>query len=76
MTKQDLADYYAEVWPRMAPHVVDRPLALLRCPGGIAEQCFFQKHAWKGLSREIVTFATRSATTTRRRSSRSTSSPG
>ncbi len=56
VTKQGLADYYAEVWPRMAPHLVNRPVALLRCPGGIEGQCFFQKHAWKGLSREILTF--------------------
>ena len=40
----------------MAPHLVNRPVALLRCPGGIEGQCFFQKHAWKGLSREILTF--------------------
>lgn len=53
VTKEGLADYYAAVWKRMAPFVVGRPLSLLRCPGGIAEQCFFQKHAWKGLSRAI-----------------------
>jgi bifunctional non-homologous end joining protein LigD len=29
----------------MAPHVVGRPLALLRCPDGASGQCFFQKHA-------------------------------
>ncbi len=56
VTKQGLADYYAEVWPRMAPLVVNRPVALLRCPGGTEGQCFFQKHAWKGHGREIVTF--------------------
>jgi len=56
VTKQGLADYYAEVWPRMAPFVVNRPVALLRCPGGIEGQCFFQKHAWKGHGKEIVTF--------------------
>jgi bifunctional non-homologous end joining protein LigD len=56
VSKQGLADYYAAVWPRMAPHLVNRPVALLRCPGGIGGQCFFQKHAWKGLSREILTF--------------------
>lgn len=56
ITKQGLADYYAEVWPRMAPLVVDRPVALLRCPGGVEGQCFFQKHAWKGHGKEIVTF--------------------
>lgn len=56
VTKQGLADYYAEVWPRMAPLVVNRPVALLRCPGGTEGQCFFQKHAWKGHGKEIVTF--------------------
>ncbi|RXF72810.1 DNA ligase D [Hansschlegelia zhihuaiae] len=53
VTKQGLADYYMEVWPRIAPFVVGRPLALLRCPGGVTEQCFFQKHAWKGMNRHI-----------------------
>ena len=53
VTKAGLADYYTEVWKRMAPFVVGRPLSLLRCPGGITDACFFQKHAWKGLSRSI-----------------------
>ena len=45
VTKQGLADYYAEVWDWMAPHVIGRPLALVRCPEGAAAECFFQKHA-------------------------------
>jgi bifunctional non-homologous end joining protein LigD len=53
VTKEGLADYYAQVWPVMAPFVAGRPLALVRCPSGISGQCFFQKHAWKGLSRAI-----------------------
>jgi bifunctional non-homologous end joining protein LigD len=44
VTKQDLADYYVSVWDWMAPHVVDRPLALVRCPDGAEGECFFQKH--------------------------------
>src|SRR5258705_12879438 len=32
VTKQDLADYYRSVWDVMAAHVVERPLALVRCP--------------------------------------------
>lgn len=56
ITKQGLADYYAAVWPRMAPLVLGRPVALLRCPEGANGQCFFQKHAWKGQGREIATF--------------------
>ncbi|HET9068688.1 MAG TPA: non-homologous end-joining DNA ligase [Amaricoccus sp.] len=55
LTKQGLADYYATVWPRIAPHVTRRPLALLRCPGGTAATCFFQKHPWKGIGRQILT---------------------
>ncbi|WP_342641809.1 DNA ligase D [Rhodoligotrophos ferricapiens] len=56
VTKEGLADYYAQVWTFIAPFLVGRPLALLRCPGGISEACFFQKHAWKGLNRNIVLF--------------------
>jgi bifunctional non-homologous end joining protein LigD len=49
ITKQQLADYYNSVWDLMAPHVVNRPLALLRCPEGVDGECFFQKHAAAGL---------------------------
>ncbi|WP_207101704.1 DNA ligase D [Paracoccus shandongensis] len=54
ITKEGLADYYAEVWPRIAPFIVGRPLALLRCPGGINGQRFFQKHAWNGMNKNIA----------------------
>lgn len=53
ITKQRLADYYAEVWRFIAPFVIARPLALLRCPDGIAEACFFQKHSWRGINKAI-----------------------
>ncbi|KQV64426.1 DNA ligase D [Rhizobium sp. Root1220] len=54
VTKQGLAGYYAQVWRFMEPYVVNRPLALLRCPDGIAgSQRFFQKHAWKGMNAHI-----------------------
>jgi bifunctional non-homologous end joining protein LigD len=53
VTKQGLAEYYADVWKWMAPHLVARPLALVRCPDGIAQKCFFQKAAWKGIHRSI-----------------------
>jgi bifunctional non-homologous end joining protein LigD len=35
------------------PHVGERVLSLLRCPGGTGEQCFFAKHAWMGLDTAI-----------------------
>ncbi|MCV3736896.1 DNA ligase D [Rhizobium sp. TRM96647] len=57
VTKGGLADYYAEVWPFMEPFVVDRPLALLRCPDGIDGQQFFQKHPWKGINEHITLVA-------------------
>lgn len=53
VTKLGLVDYYASVWKLMAPYVVDRPLALVRCPDGIDGQRFFQKHAWRGMNRHI-----------------------
>lgn len=45
ITKQGLAEYYAKVEKWMLPHLHDRPLSIVRCPDGQAEQCFFQKHA-------------------------------
>jgi len=54
VTKEGLADYYAEAWPFMKPFIVGRALALVRCPDGIDGQKFFQKHAWKGLNPSIV----------------------
>lgn len=54
VTKEGLANYYAQVWRFMAPFVVNRPLALLRLPDGInGRQRFFQKHAWKGMNPHI-----------------------
>ena len=46
-TKQELADYYEKVAPRMWRYVEDRPLALLRCPEGFDKECFFHKHVDK-----------------------------
>lgn len=44
LTKLGLAAYYAQVAKWMLPHIVDRPLSLVRCPGGQGKPCFFQKH--------------------------------
>lgn len=54
VTKEGLADYYAEVWPNIAPFIVGRPLALVRCPTGIDGQHFFQKHLWRGAGKNIA----------------------
>jgi len=53
VSKQDLLEHYALVWPRMEKFVVDRPLALVRAPDGIEGQRFFQKHASAGMHEKI-----------------------
>lgn len=43
-TKRDVAEHLTGVAGAMLAHVKDRPVSLVRCPGGIGEDCFFQKH--------------------------------
>jgi bifunctional non-homologous end joining protein LigD len=52
VTKKDLAEFYSKTWKWIAPHLVGRPISLLRCPEGAAGQCFFQKHASAGISED------------------------
>src|SRR5262249_8952846 len=52
VTKQGLADFYADIWDWIAPHVVGRPLALVRCPAGATGECFFKKHASAGMDKK------------------------
>jgi bifunctional non-homologous end joining protein LigD len=54
VTKQGLAEFYEEIADWVLPHVVRRPLALVRCPSGAVKGCFFQKHSWAGLSDFIL----------------------
>jgi bifunctional non-homologous end joining protein LigD len=51
-TKLDLARYYERIGDWIVPHVVDRPLTLVRCPTGIGPgdakrraDCFYMKHS-------------------------------
>lgn len=44
LTKLQLAEYYEAAAPLMLPHIRNRPISSVRCPDGIAGQCFFQKH--------------------------------
>lgn len=43
-SKQDVADYYRAVAPRLLAEIAGRPLSILRCPDGVGGTCFFQKH--------------------------------
>jgi bifunctional non-homologous end joining protein LigD len=54
ITKQGLAEFYDEIADWIMPHVIRRPLALVRCPSGMQKGCFFQKHSWVGLSDFIL----------------------
>jgi bifunctional non-homologous end joining protein LigD len=53
ITKQGLAEFYADITDWILPHVADRPLSLLRCPSGTGVKCFFAKHPWQGLDKRV-----------------------
>lgn len=48
LTKRGVIDHYLSIADEMLPHVADRPLSLVRCPDGVEEECFYQKHANEG----------------------------
>ncbi|MGE3145049.1 MAG: DNA ligase D [Pseudorhodoplanes sp.] len=54
VTKRTLIDYYLSVADAILPHVAERPLSLVRCPGGSGDACFFQKHASEGFPQEFA----------------------
>lgn len=61
-TKLDIAVYYALVGDFMLPHILGRPVSLVRCPTGKPQDCFFQRHAFSGMPSSVATFeATNSA---------------
>jgi len=45
ITKLDVVNHYLTVSKLILPHLVKRPVSLVRAPAGIAGQLFFQKHA-------------------------------
>ncbi|MBV8879529.1 MAG: DNA ligase D [Planctomycetaceae bacterium] len=51
ITKRDLAAYYESVADWILPHLVGRPLSIVRCPEGQGKECFYQKHAYEGTSK-------------------------
>ena len=56
ITKRELAEYYLQVAGHMLPHVVRRPLTLVRCPSGSETKCFYQRHAGSGIPDELSEF--------------------
>lgn len=60
LTKGDLINYYLDIAEHIMPFLVNRPFSLLRCPDGIAGECFYQKTAPPGLPPWIPTRRVRS----------------
>ncbi|HEY1075076.1 MAG TPA: DNA ligase D, partial [Fontimonas sp.] len=52
-TKLQIARYHEAVAPWFMPYAGNRPLALVRCPQGDAQQCFFQKHRMRGVGPHV-----------------------
>jgi len=49
LTKEDIARYYVDVADHLLPHVIDKPLSIVRCPDGQSGACFYQKHLTAGM---------------------------
>lgn len=48
VTKGELAAFYQRIAAHLLPALAGRPLMLMRCPAGVAGECFFQKHRTQG----------------------------
>ncbi len=48
LTKLDMVKHYAAVAAVMLPHLLGRPVSLVRAPSGTTGELFFQKHASSG----------------------------
>jgi len=46
-TKGQVIDYYARIGPVLLPHLTNHLLTLKRYPGGVDQECFFEKNATK-----------------------------
>ena len=57
ITKGELASYYEALSEHIMPTLKNRPLSVVRCPGGIDYQCFFQRSKGKGMPKHIHTIA-------------------
>jgi bifunctional non-homologous end joining protein LigD len=53
ITKGDVAAYYEKIWPRIAPHLEDRVVSLVRAPDNI-EKLFFQRHPLAGMNGSVL----------------------
>ncbi len=61
LTKLGLATYYAEIADWVLPHLIDRPVSLVRCPEGQEGPSFYQKHAAAGTPPQLERLPIREA---------------
>ncbi|HUP91999.1 MAG TPA: DNA ligase D [Solimonas sp.] len=54
LTKLELVRYHDSVSERFLRFARNRPLALVRCPQGDAQKCFFQKHVMPGIGDAVL----------------------
>ncbi|HEY0919716.1 DNA ligase D [Devosia sp.] len=66
-TKLDVAVYYAQVGDFMLPHLIDRPVTLVRSPTGKAGDVFYQRHPFSGMPKAVDSFEDAAAGGERRR---------
>jgi bifunctional non-homologous end joining protein LigD len=65
LNKQQLADYYWAIAEHLLPHILNRPISLVRCPEGSTQPCFFQKHVTNTLPPGIETVMIRDKTSSK-----------
>lgn len=53
VTKGELAEFYARMAGFILAHIAGRAITLVRCPGGIEEECFFQRSRGEGMPEHI-----------------------
>ena len=54
VSKLELARYYELAAERMLPHIVNRPISLVRAPEGINGERFYQRHVLAGVAHALA----------------------
>jgi bifunctional non-homologous end joining protein LigD len=56
ITKGELAEYFGAVSKWVLNDISEHPVTLVRCPGGTAGDCFYQRNPGKGLGPDVKPF--------------------
>lgn len=55
ITKLAIAKFYEAIHEWILPHIINRPLSLVRCPHGLQQKCFYQKHLTEAKVHDVYT---------------------